>query len=126
MLDMQTMAKAVADVATNLTNVVGLIEKNIQSYDRIRDRNREHRFKDGLEAILVSLTRWHGSNLTTLWLLARWSDNDDSLTNQSSFLDVRHSYETELTAFLNAISDTMQLLEQYQVDVIRLDHKLYQ
>jgi len=132
MFDMQAMSKAVAEVAANLTNVVGLIEKNLESYDNIRNRNRARRLEEAVRIMLARLTHWRMSNDLTLWLLASWSDNDTphpispNWTERSDFLDIRDDYEVELTSFFKDILDTMQHLEQYSNDLIRSDYRLYE
>jgi len=138
MLDLQTMTKAVADVIRGLTNIVGLIENNVHSYDRLNDRHRERRLKDGLEQLLVKLTRWHIRNGFTLWLIAEWANANPSSLDDNLLLisdndgeydsldwERRYSYQGQLADFLEDILDTMALLEEYHTDIIRFDHKLY-
>src|SRR5690242_3509463 len=77
MLDMEGLSKAVSETVTNLTNVVGLIEKNIQAYDRLRDRRRARRLHAALVELLTRLSDWRSRNDVTLWLMAEWASRGE-------------------------------------------------
>lgn len=73
MIDLAALVKTTTDTASDLTNLVGIIEKNLASYERIRALFRRKRLLSRLSDVLKLLTRWRRNNRETLWALSEES-----------------------------------------------------
>jgi len=70
MIDLAAIACITRDTVRELTDIAGLIEKNIASYDRIAERFRRKRVVNRLNNILRRLTDFRVMNIVTLLEIA--------------------------------------------------------
>jgi hypothetical protein len=125
MLDLGSIAKMTKDVVKELTNLVGLIEKNLASYDRIAARFRRKRIAARLQEILLRLTEWRASNIETLWRLAEYAIHNDNVSLDRTFkYDNYANYP--LLAFLEALLSTRDLIDEFKKDIVHVDYRLYE
>jgi hypothetical protein len=122
MLDLNSITKMTKDIVTELTNLVGLIEKNIASYDRIAARFRRKRIEARLREILLRLTIWYSSNRQTLWMLGKYAMKGDDISLER--FDSRVEYD--LLEFLQALLSTTDLIDEFKKDIVHVDYHLYE
>jgi hypothetical protein len=120
------IARAAKEIVGELTDIVGLIEKNISSFDRITARYRRKRVEHKLEAILQRLTTMHHSCHTTLWITARlaYEKGDKSLVEQQQ-LDLAGA-DLDLRAFLESLLEIRDMIDEYKSDIINTDYTIYE
>ena len=132
-MEVGTLVNMVAETAKELTNLVGLIEKNLASYDRIKARFRRKRVVGRLEAILERLTVAYEANLATLWVLAdrltgagadpKWV-TDRLEENRSIFTP--GVYNGDLRRYLLILLHARDLIEEFKGDIVHVDYRLYE
>jgi hypothetical protein len=131
-MDLGDVANATKDIVKELTNVIGLIEKNIASYDRIKARFRRRRVNERLEEILNRLTQWHRFNCDTLWRLGQLAERGTLRSKElSAYLNndedaLPFSYRSELIEYQDALLSTQALIDDFKKDIISVDYKLYE
>lgn len=130
MIDLTSFLTVSKQTAKQLTDLVGIIERNITSYDRIKARFRRKRIVERLERILALLSRWHRSNNMTLWRLASMTTEHEPPDAQ---IDVAEDigwdpnrFAPEIEDFLQALLETKDLIDQFEADIVSVDYKLYE
>jgi hypothetical protein len=126
MTNVGEIVQVTKELVGQLTDVVGLVEKNISSFDRIAARYRRKRVTHRLETILQTLTTMHHSCLTTLWLTAKlaWEKGDQSLSKLHE-LDFT-SADFDLRSFLHSLLDIRDIIDEYKSDIINTDYTVYE
>lgn len=124
-----SLIAAANSIIENLTNLVGIFEKNVDSYDRIARKFKRKRIVSRLERILQKVTSWNTSNRATLFMIAKWSaeGHDKNFDNFSAIDDNSGRFmEHDLRNFLEALLSTQDIIEEYREDIIAADYKLYE
>jgi hypothetical protein len=130
MIDIGAIVSITRDTIKELTDVVGLIEKNISSYDRIKARFRRKRIAGRLEAILLRLTYWRQMNRRTLWMLAEIATRDeDGPSSLPADIDEDfgyHGFHSDMRLFLEGLLATRDLIDEFKKDIVSVDYRLYE
>src|SRR5258708_20898342 len=114
------------EIVAQLTDVVGIVEKNISSFDRITVRHRRKRVTHRLETILQKLTTMHYSCLTTLWLTAKLaSEKGEQSLSELQKLDFP-SADFDLRSFLDILLEIRDIIDEYKSDIINTDYTVYE
>src|SRR2546423_12278872 len=111
MIDFSDLTKTVSESISNLINVTGHVDRNIKSYDSIRDRFLRRRLLRRLQDILASLTEFRGYNRPTLMLLAELVAEDKS-TEHFPY-EVGDPCDPSFSNFLTALLSLQDVLEDY-------------
>jgi hypothetical protein len=128
MLDISEIAKASRDLIKQLTNIVGLIEKNLASYDRIKARFQRKRMAARLHEILKRITLIGlSTNRYTLWMLTEHAvqkgiDAEEFVRSVES--DKICHYD--LRDYLGGLLELRDFVDQYRGDLISIDYRLYE
>jgi hypothetical protein len=128
MLNVADVAKAASDLVKDLTNIVGLIEKNIASYDRIKSRFQRKRTARRLDEILFSLVEWRGRNDITMWHIADRIEPGKTIAPRG-FAPTRtrpNVWDYELNAYLDSLLKTRDLIQEFKSDIMDVDYRLYE
>ena len=129
MFGLPELLSAVRDILRELTDIVGLVEKNLASYDRIEARFRRKRVRRHLEDILVRLGTLRRTNAFTLWKLAEELGDADR-QGWKHLLDVPASengiFNSQLRNFLHALLATSDVIAQYRSDLVARDYLLFE
>lgn len=138
MIDLTSIISATKDIVKDLTNIVGLIEENISSYDRITVRFRRKRIVKRLIKILEILSSYRYFNAVTLWEIAERATRVAREENKGIYEDIGNcripdlSYDShwqfsfQLEGFLIALLETRDLIDEYKKDIIGIDYRLYE
>jgi hypothetical protein len=116
MISIAEIAVATKDTVKELTNLVGLIEKNLSSYDRIQNRFRRKRTAKRFSEILERLTAMPPFCERLLVTIA---------DRRNSYLKEDFS-SAEFAQFLNALLETRDIIHEYKRDIIGVDYRLYE
>lgn len=132
MIDLAALLNVIADTAKEITNLMGLIEKNLASYDRLQERFRRKRLEARLEELLRQLSDLRGGNLPTLWRLARLIDKDDSvqldyLGKSLAELEIDEwTFDYDFRQFLGILLKMRDLIDEFKSDIVSVDYRLYE
>jgi hypothetical protein len=130
MIYLNTAVTTVMETVKELTDLVGLVEKNLASYDRIEARFRRKRISRRLQEILGRLTSWRMMNMPTLWMIGKMAINGELrpgvvvIPMDNSPYD--NNYKYDLLSFMDAILSTRDLIEEFKKDLLWVDYKLYE
>jgi hypothetical protein len=127
------IVKAVRDIVCDLSDIVGIIEKNVASYDRISSRFRRKRVVSRLTEILLLLTSWRMQNYATLFLMAseirkiskRYYDETGSPIAVKR-PECIPQFEGDLHRFLYGLLSASDLISEYKADIVRFDFSVYE
>src|SRR5580704_13338279 len=134
MLEIGEIAKATRDVVKQLTDVIGLIEKNLASYDRIKSRFRRRRIADRLQEILQEMLPLKRDNAYTLWEMTENIRRRAAAVQDDSFLESDYvkreldafMFSDDLHNYLKSLLAMRDLIDQYKGDIVSIDYKLYE
>ena len=122
------LIKAISALIDNITNVTGVVKKNVDAYWKIKDDYAARRQRDRLEHLLLSISDWHLRQGRTLMRLGHMlaESNDKSKIDDDAFrgYDTRWGYE--LQEFRGRVLQTLDLLMQYHSDLVKVDYKLFE
>ena len=126
MLSLSDIMKAAAEIAGQMTNIMGHVERNYASYDLMKARYRRNRLVGRLEKILQRLTSLRLSCHTTLYLTSKlaFDKGEESIAELAS-LDLE-SANFNLTGFLESLLEIRDIIDEYKNDIINTDYKLYE
>ncbi|MTJ83798.1 MAG: hypothetical protein F8N37_22660 [Telmatospirillum sp.] len=142
MLDFMGIASIIQELTREMTDIVGHIEKNIASFDKIKARFRRNRIVARLEQIQCGLGSIYPSNRMSLiamaQILSEIDENKDveEKNRLANIVDIsneprshgrwnRISYGDSLSEFLIALSELRELVDEYKKDIIIADYTLY-
>jgi hypothetical protein len=123
MINLTELIKVSSDTVKTLTNVMGLVEQNFDSYHSISDKAQANRDSEVIEDLLARLVRWRSMNRNTLWRLASLRDKQKGGVEDHLQLD--DAVGQDFGDFLSVLNDTKQFLIDNHMSVIRRDHRLY-
>lgn len=151
MVDVAAIAALTKNTIVGLTDVVGLIEKNIASYDRVTERFRRKRLAKRFDHILRLLVDFRQNNMVTLMGIAeRMQRQEDVEFNPyldepvqaksipanvirswaKRYLDEnrgrKFSHDTSLTGFFTSLLEARDVITRYKSDIISVDYSLYE
>jgi hypothetical protein len=124
------LVRLATETVRDLTDIVGHIEKNIASYDRIRQRLRRKRELRRLQEILREVTLLGERNIKTLWGIAEMAQmHGESKIAQNAMEfrpDDRFFVNNEIQEFPRVLLKVRDIIDEYRDDLINVDYKLYE
>jgi hypothetical protein len=132
MVDVATIANLTKETIRELTNVVGIIEKNLASYDRIKERFRRRRIAKRLIHILNILTSFRDNNLVTIMgIVERMQQSDENNRRYSALYlneksGKRFQYDDSVRAFFESLVEAKDVIDEYKLDILTVDYALYE
>jgi hypothetical protein len=139
MLELGAIVAAIKDTAKELTNLVGLIERNIASYDRLKANYLRKRTRRRLSYLLETLTSWRGKQGKIIFRLGELITKRrgvDSLrldkhrgpsdAFEMGWAHPYHDADEELRSFFKTLISTRRLVSEFRRDIISVDYKLFQ
>ena len=120
MVDASGYIAAAKEIISSITNIGGIIDDNLASYDKIQARFRRKRLVKRLEGILRIVNSWDGYNGRTMSLLqaAKYMKKGQSIS--------RYMNDIDLSEFSLALLDARELIDQYSLREIRIDYTIFE
>ena len=114
-------------VVLELTNVVGLVEKNMTSVSSMRDRFKKKRVHQKLSELLLALTQWRMPNQRVrehFYTLGRYIEGKDGtrvpendvLKDKKVLEEVRANLKADLVEFGQVILRTKDIVDELAPD----------
>jgi hypothetical protein len=134
MIGLSDVVGATKSTIGDLTDIVGHVEKNIKSYDRIKQRFRRKRELSKLKDILVELSNWRQPNIRTLFTIAEEYYRRTDIERDADYtteLNIKNQYERlpanlELQQFLECLLRLRDFIDENKRDIVDVAYVLYE
>jgi hypothetical protein len=123
MVELSEIVKVTGEVIKQLSDLVGIIEKNLSSLDEIKERFRRKRIVARLQEILGEVMSWENQGWDSLWKVAERIDQAPS-RDMRKFDNI--IWKSDIKIYLEMLSASMELIDQYKNDIVSVDYRLYE